>query len=109
MTTRTSNRKKGLTNPGSSTALEEGELPLSTVSLSFEDNRKRKQDFVTPGKRPKKAKKAMIPKKKGPTEKQKQVSAEKKERALEKENKEMKIDQMFAWFQDQQRMNRRSR
>lgn len=109
---RTTKKTQGLTNQGSSTTLEEGECSPSTPSPRANKTRKQKGDFLVPAGRPKRLKKK-------PTEMDistgdkhtsvRKVSAQRVEQELEQEEKDVRFDQMYAWFQDQQRKDRRSR
>lgn len=108
-------KSQELTNPDQTVGLEDGELPPSTSSQSSQETRKRKKGvFAKPVQKPKRAKRVCKKAKPPSVEPEEDKSAEKekvgkREKILEKEEKDLKFDQMYAWFKDQQRIDRRSR
>lgn len=92
-------------------SLEDGEIP-ATSSQSSTESRKRKHGkdvFVLPQQRPKRAKRMVKKPETQDTKKSKVGRTGQREKQLEKEEQDMKIDQMYTWFQDQQRINRMDR
>lgn len=98
--------------------LEDGEITPSTSSLSSPDvntSRKRKKNtFTKPTAPAKKAKKVVKKSSVSATTSKEdsngnKVGQTRREMELEQEEKDVRFDQMYAWFKDQQRMDRRTR